>query len=182
MELALDVQRLCNASHTRYTAVPITGMDGVILEFSMSGTIPAVQFDAMYNKTNWDCYYIHGIVIDFRSNKLCVRFVRDSEKPSFVPIVKAESLDINMDDVNENDKKSIKDTVLQGMQSSADGIIPGVDIEEHTAEYKIYISGLKRISHYALANSGMSWMYDFTERELSCTIPKRNGRKRCRQQ
>ena len=181
-ELAVDVQQLCSMNNTRFTAVPITGMDGVILEFGMSGTVPAVQFDSLYNKTSWDCYYIHGIAIDFRCSKLCVRFVRDSDKPSFVPILDATTLDIKMDDVNANDEKAIVDTVRQGMQASADGIIPEVDIEERTAEYTVYLSGLKRISHYALANSGMTWMYNFTNRELTCTVPKRNGRKRARAQ
>ena len=181
-DLALDIQNLCNVQNTRFMAVPITGMDGVILEFGMSGKIPAVQFDAMYNKTSWDCYYIHGIAIDYRCNKLCVRFVRDSDTASFKPIVDAKTLDIKMDDVNANDEKAIIDTVRQGMQASADGLIPEVDIEERTADYQVYLSGLKRISHYALANSGMAWVYDFDKRELTCTVPKRNGRKRARTQ
>lgn len=179
-DLASDIQRMCNLPTTQFTAVPVTGMDGVILEFAMLGATPAVQFDTMYNKTNWDSYYVHGIVVDFRNRKLCVRFVRDADKPTFVPIVDAKQLDIDMSDVNPNDEKAIVDTVCQGMQASADGIIPSVDIQELSTEYRVFISGLKRVSHYALANSGMGWIYDFTERELTCTVPKRNGRKRGR--
>ena len=178
--LAADIQGMCHLAQTRFTAVPITGKDGVILEFALSGTVPAVRFDSLYNKTSWDTFYLHGIVVDFRSQKLCVRFVRDSEKPSFVPIIDATKLDICLDDINVNDEKSIMDTVRQGLHASADGLIPNVDVEERPTEYCVYMSGLRRVTHYALANSGMAWSYDLENRELKCVVPKRNGRKRGR--
>ena len=178
--LAADIQAICNLSGTRFTAVPVTEKDGVILEFALSGMVPAVRFDTLYNKTSWDAFHLHGIVIDFRSNKLCVRFLRDADRPAFVPIIDATKLDICLDDINANDEKSIMDTVRQGLHASADGIIPSVDVEEKATEYVVYISGLKRITHYALANCGMSWSYDCDNRELQCVVPKRNGRKRAR--
>ena len=135
--LAADIQSICSLPSTRFTAVPVTGKDGVILEFTLSGVVPVVRFDALYNKTSWDTFHVHGIVIDFRSNKLCVRFVRDSDRPAFVPIIDATKLDICLDDINANDEKSVMDTVRQGLHASADGIIPSVDIEERATEYVV---------------------------------------------
>ena len=180
-DCASDIQSMCQLANTRFTVVPVSGLDGIVLEFPLAGDLSAPRLDLLYNKTTWDTHHLHGLVVDFRHKKLCVRLVRDANKPAFVPLVNPHKLDMHTDNINSNDEQSVTDTVCQGMRASADGIVASVEVEERATEYGVFITGLRRVTHYALANSGMGWIYDVDKGELRCSVAKRNGRKRQRE-